>query len=125
MDNADQRTTTLTLISGNSETKRIETRRHCEKLLELHTRFTSGLEKRLAPGMLACWKLGMRNRRTPDYGTPVVVVEILSDFPIDEEHGPGSGYYRERLDIILGFVDDDGEFSMFHYDSRRFEPFVE
>jgi len=33
-------------------------------------------------------------------------------------------YYRERLDILLGFPDEDDEFCVLHYDSRRFEPYT-
>ncbi len=28
-------------------------------------------------GELLCWKPGLRNRRTPAYGTPAVVLEVL------------------------------------------------
>jgi len=30
----------------------------------------------------------------------------------------------KRLDILLGFLDEDDEFCILHYDSRRFEPYT-
>ncbi len=79
------------------------------------------------PGMMVTWKPGMRNKRKPKYHEPAVVVSVL-DKPIlpagDED--AGSAYFREPLDLILGFIDeDDGDFVMFHYDSRRFQPLTQ
>lgn len=74
------------------------------------------------PGQLVTWKSGMKNRRTPNEGEPVVVVAVL-DAPIrDSEADPGSAYFHEPLDIIVGkFVDD--QFHLFHMDMRRLMPF--
>jgi hypothetical protein len=123
MDNSDLKATSLTLVGGASDKKKQDVRKLCADLTAGYKRLTSGTEKSLQPGMLAQWKAGMKNRQTPEYGVPVVVVEFLSTpFP-DTKFDSGSIYFREPLDIILGFIDEDGEFSALHYDSRRFEVF--
>lgn len=78
---------------------------------------------RFTPGELVTWKTGMKNRSVPPYQHAAVVVEVL-DAPIyDQQHGSGSPYYREPIDLVLGVFDDDGDFMVFHYDARRFEPY--
>lgn len=114
----------LKLVGGDSDEKCVAARKYCAKLTANFQRFSSGGEKSLRPGMLAQWKPGMKNRRTPDYDVPMIVVEVLSQSVIDSTFESGSVYFRERLDIILGFVDEDDEFYMLHYDSRRFEPYA-
>lgn len=113
----------LTVVDGATDTKSVENRRYCERLLGFHALFTNDAGKTLRPGMLARWKPGLKNRIMPEYGVAVVVVEILLDRLLDSEHGCGSQYFREPLDIIMGFIDDDGDFTTLHYDSRRFEPY--
>ena len=98
-----------------------EAREHLRALLE---RLNNGRERALRPGMLATWKPGLKNRRFPRYGEPVVVVALL-DAPIaDPEHDSGSPYFREPLDLLLGVVrGDDREFLVYHADRRRFQPY--
>ncbi len=76
------------------------------------------------PGQLVQWKKGCKNRRSPEYGQPVIVVELL-DTPVHdiETKGAGSAYFREPLTLIAGQIDKDGDFICFHYDARRFEPY--
>lgn len=69
------------------------------------------------------WKPGMKNRRYPDYGQPVVVMELLEEPVFDSAKDSGSSYYREPLDVVLGFLDSDGDFVSFHFDSRRFQKY--
>ena len=114
----------LKLVGGDSDEKCVAARKYCAKLTANFQRFSSGLEKSLQPGMLAQWKPGMKNRATPDYGAPMVVVEVLEPPIIDSKFDSGSVYFRERLDLVLGFVDEDDEFYSFHYNSRRFEPYT-
>ena len=71
------------------------------------------------------WKEGLQNRSRPAYGEPAIVWQILPQALMDEEKGTGSPYFREPLDMVLGVLGDNGEFILFHYDSRRFEPFPE
>lgn len=78
-----------------------------------------------APGDLVTWKPGMKHKRYPRYGQPAVVLEVLAT-PVLDPHGEaGSTYFRDPLDLVLGFIWDDGEvrgeFLTFHYDSRRMQ----
>ena len=76
------------------------------------------------PGQLVTWKSGFRNRRVPVYGECAIVVSVLPEPVLDpEERSAGSPLFREPLDIVLGILDEDGELLMYHFDSRRFEPF--
>jgi hypothetical protein len=47
----------------------------------------------------------------------------------DGEDDSGSTYFREPLDLVLGHIWDSdpgrGELMVFHYDSRRFQPWTE
>ncbi|MCF6285686.1 MAG: hypothetical protein L3K26_10900 [Candidatus Hydrogenedentes bacterium] len=74
------------------------------------------------------WKETMKNRKAPAYGEPVVVIDILPEPVYDSDadnKSAGHPLFREPLDIVLGIVDPDGELLMFHFDSRRFEPYTE
>lgn len=124
MENATHEGRSLKLVGGNADEKRVAARKYCAELAASFLRFFSGSEKSLQPGMLAQWKPGMKNRKTPDYDAPMMVVEVLEQPVIDATFESGSIYFRERLDIVLGFVDEDDEFCLIHYDSRRFEPYT-
>ncbi len=70
------------------------------------------------------WKHGLKNRRFPLENQPAIIVDILNPILISEEKETGSPYFREPLDILLGFIDEKrGDFLVFHCDSRRFEPY--
>ena len=90
-------------------------------LQELFATFTE--KHQISPGMLITWKPGMRNKKKPNYGEPAIVIEILESPVIGKTDESGSSYFREPLDLIAGFLDDDDDFVVFHYDSRRFMPF--
>lgn len=93
---------------------------HLRGLLE---RLNNGRERALRPGMLATWKPGLKNRRFPRYGEPVVVVALLETPIINPGDESGSPYFREPLDLLLGLVrGDDREFLVYHADRRRFQP---
>ena len=92
----------------------------------LRERYQSFVQpQRFAPGQLAEWKPGLKNKRIPRYGQPAVVIEILETPVLDREDEAGSTYFREPLDVVLGLLWDEGpargEFVTFHYDSRRFQ----
>lgn len=74
------------------------------------------------PGMLVTWKPGLKNKKTPAYGEPIIVVSVLASPVIDPEKSPGSPYFREPLDVVAGEI-SDGDFVEFHYDGRRFQPY--
>jgi hypothetical protein len=124
MENATHETRLLKLVGGNVDEKSVAAHRYCTELTASLLRFSSAAEKSLRPGMLAQWKPGMKNRSMPDYDMPMIVVDVLEQPVIDGKFDSGSIYYRERLDLILGFLDEGDEFCMLHYDSRRFEPYA-
>jgi hypothetical protein len=75
-------------------------------------------------GQLVQWKKGLRNKRTPNYGEPMAVIEVLAEPVFATEQSAGSPYFREPLTLILGAVDKDGDFITFYFDARRFEPYT-
>jgi len=78
-----------------------------------------------AVGDLAVWKPGLKNRRRPQYGEPCVVAQIL-EVPIrDESGGIGSVYFREKIDMIVGFLDEDRELLFSHVDCNRFRIYTQ
>ena len=78
-----------------------------------------------AAGQLVTWKDRMQNKSKPDYGQPAIVVEVLSEPRVDNTKSAGSPYYDEPLDLRLGFIDDQGDFVILLFDSRRFRPYIE
>lgn len=72
------------------------------------------------PGDLVQWKTGLKNKRLPEADQLAVVVEMLPVPVTDEDKGSSGSYFLEPLDMKLGMVDEDGDFVIFHYDSRRF-----
>ena len=97
-----------------------EATEHLRILLE---RLNNGRERALRPGMFAVWKPGLKNRRFPRYGEPVVVVALLDEPIVNPGDESGSPYFREPLDLLLGLVrGDDREFLVYHADRRRFQP---
>ncbi|MCP5197389.1 MAG: hypothetical protein H6974_11490 [Gammaproteobacteria bacterium] len=93
-----------------------------DRLAILYQRLTNGREKELQPGMLVVWKPGLKNRRFPRYGEPAIVVKVLDPPILDHENESGCTYYREPLDLLLGILHKDGDFLVYHFDSRRFQP---
>ena len=74
----------------------------------------------LAPGDLVIWKEGMKNRRFPAYGEIAVVTQVLSTPAFDAtERSAGTPAVREPLDIVIGWLDSDGDFVEYHLDGRR------
>jgi hypothetical protein len=76
-------------------------------------------------GMILTWKPGLKNRKWLMYGKPCVVVEVL-DTPVCDLDETGSTYYREPLDMVIGFFLESGEhrgdFLVFHANSERYQP---
>jgi len=71
------------------------------------------------PGDLVVWKEGMKNKLLPDYGEPIVVLEI---FPLVRGDADGSVYGCEPLNMrcLVLKNHDNGTFMEFAYDSNRF-----
>lgn len=93
-------------------------------LLDRYHQLT-GVQHVLQAGMIVTWKSGLKNRRWPAYSKPGVVVKML-DSPVFDTDESGSTYYREPLDMIIGFFVDSGEhrgdFLVFHANSERYQP---
>lgn len=76
-----------------------------------------------AVGDLIQWKSGMMNHKLPQYGEPVVVMDVL-DPPMNDTDGPGSPYFNEPITIKIGWIDNKtGNFYMIGVDGARFEKF--
>ncbi len=90
------------------------------RLLELEASLR--VQHAFEPGDLVRFKDGLRNKRRPGDGEVAVVVEHLADPVFDTEEGSGSPYFREPLDLIVGLIDDDGDFVTYYVDSRRMQP---
>lgn len=98
------------------EHKAAKARRMYERFMRRHV---------FQPGQLVRWKPELKNRKFPAYGECGVVVSVLPEPVMDAGNDSGSQYFREPLDIVLGFVDGEGDFITYHFDSRRFAPIIE
>ena len=77
-------------------------------------------------GELVQWKEGMKNRKTPAYGEPIIVVDVLKEPVYDcDSKNSASPFFYEPLTLVAGEIASNGEFLCFHYDGRRFEPYLE
>lgn len=111
------------LLSLLSKTRKKKTPNTPEALTAAAAAFHTPHE--FAGGQLVTWKRGMKNRRSPDYGEPAIVIEVLQSPLVNPGDESGTPYFREPLDIIIGTLDAEGDLLCFHYDSRRFEPYLE
>jgi len=95
-----------------------------KKLDSLREAFTSfHLEHTFKAGDIVKWKNGMKNRLKPAYSEPAIVIEFDSGEPaLLNEKGSETPYFREPLDLQLGLIDEDGDFVVYYFDSRRFQP---
>lgn len=77
-------------------------------------------------GELVQWKEGLKNKNTPPYGEPVIVVDVLKEPVYDyESKGSENPCFAEPLTLVAGELAPNGDFVCFHYDGRRFEPYLE
>lgn len=73
------------------------------------------------PGQFIQWKPGMKTLRFPDYGIPVIVIEVLC-VPRMLDSDSGSAHAPAKFDLVFGMVNGNGEFLHYYADSRRFMP---
>ena len=78
-----------------------------------------GPPSNFAPGTLVTWKDGLKNRNFPELNTAGIVVEMADEPMLDPEVATGSTYYRDRLDVLVGYLDSDDDFLWYWSDSRR------
>lgn len=94
------------------------------RLKNAHKQYTSNHE-RFKSGDLIVWKEGLKNKKLPQENVPAIVVEHLEVPILNSTESSGSAYFRESLDLLAGFIDDDGDFIIFHFDSKRFKKYSE
>lgn len=92
-----------------------------DALQQAYVRFSQSYPS-FAPGTIVRWKPGMKNKKRPKLDEPVIVVETLATPIFDTENDPGSPYFYEPLDVVVGMLDDDNDLVCWHLDSRRLEP---
>ncbi len=82
-----------------------------------------------APGDLVTWKPGLKNRSQPGYARPAVVLAVLETPVSAGRQGSGPPGPGEPLDLVLGVLVDAGPhrgaFLAWHFNSRRFNPWIE
>lgn len=78
----------------------------------------------LSPGQLVTWKPGLKNRDQPGLDEPLVVLELLDEPLHDEAATPDCAASWERLDVIGGWLDDDGQLIVGCFDRRRLQPSI-
>ncbi len=80
----------------------------------------------LKSGDLVVWKESLKNKIRPALNEPAIVMEILES-PLRDmnKQDAGSAYFNEPLDLLLGLINEDGDFVIFYYDKRRFKPYQE
>jgi hypothetical protein len=97
---------------------------HIEKLRSAKTLFVDTTYD-FKRGDLVVWKNSLKNKARPAFGEPAIVLDVL-DTPLkDPEKSAGTPYFNEPLNLVLGILDSDGDFVVFHYDKRRFQPYAE
>ncbi len=99
---------------------------HIDKLKMVYKELFNEEDNNLKVGGLAVSKSGLKNRKHPIYGEPVVVVQVAEsekDAHIDPSNDSGSPYYKEPLTLQVGVLDDDDELLLFYVDKRRFRPY--
>lgn len=92
-----------------------------EQLVHAYEQFTK--KHTFKPGQLVTWKPGLKNFKRPNYGEPAIVVEVLDEPIYTTQESAGSPYFHMPMDIVLGLIDEEGDFLVFHFDSRRFQPY--
>ncbi len=93
---------------------------YINQLTDLYNKFD--ILNEFKKGQIVKWKKGLKNKRLPHEEQYAIVIEIF-DKPIYGDFDAGTPYFREPLDLALGFIGDNDDFIIFHYDKRRFEPF--
>jgi hypothetical protein len=116
-----QKAELLRLLQPNLEDENPYTELDVQYLKTVRDRFL--LPSSFTEGQVVKWKKGLKNRRLPKEKQPAIVMEVPSQPLIDHQRDVGSPYFHETLDIVLGVIDEEGDFVTFFYDKRRFELF--
>lgn len=76
------------------------------------------------PGDVVTWKPGLKNALFPDYGEPVVILDVMSG-QIDDKSDPNNQHFREPSDIRIGVYPGENDLEGYWMDSSRFQPYRE
>jgi len=115
LENMDRKT----LVKQLEEADEKYDKNHTDQLLNLYNEFQ--FSNKFEKGQIVKWKKGLKNKRLPRENQPAIVIELL-DEPIYSDFNSGTPYFREPLDLLLGFIGMQDDFIIFYYDKRRFEP---
>lgn len=77
----------------------------------------------LSPGQIVTWKPGLKNRDQPQLSEPLVVLELLDELLNDTVTSDCAAAW-ERLDVIGGWLDDEGQLAVGCFDRRRLQPHI-
>jgi len=92
-----------------------------KKINQLRERFELlNTVERFQVGDIVTFKEGLRNKKHPEPGSCGIVVKVFDEPMYDRGSGAGSPYFNEPLGMLIGIIDDDGDFLCFHSDPRRF-----
>ena len=94
-----------------------------EVLKELGQRYLA--KSSMVPGDLVTWKKGLRDSRFPEYGKPVVVIEIVPGQRRPLEGDASGNHCGELIEMRIGVTDDDGDLTCFWVNANRFDPYRE
>lgn len=78
-----------------------------------------------SPGMIVRQKKQAPQYTVYGHNDFAIVVEVLPTPIIDESKPSGGAYFRHRMDMIVGSIEQMSDvegFALFHVDSRVFEP---
>ena len=122
----DRKELIKSIISSALEKKETRNQLDAEETIEaLKKARNNFLEKySFKEGDIVKWKPLLKNRQTPEYNEPAIVIKVLENPIYDESEESGSTYWQEPLDLVLGIL-ADGELRTFHNDSRKFQPYKE
>ena len=109
------------LSDNDSEKVNLTTKEKLARLKEC--RDSLNIQYNFKSGDIIKWKKNLKNRVLPEYDEPVIVLEVLENPIYDNGEETASTYFKEPLDMIVGYIADEGELISFYYDSRRFQPF--
>jgi uncharacterized protein (DUF952 family) len=89
--------------SSQADTPAEVRQRKLKELVERLDQFNA-----FAKGQFVKWKPGLKNRKFPDYGEPVIVTAVLPSAIFDpNRNAAASPYFQEPLTIIIGTYRDD------------------
>ena len=53
-----------------------------------------------------------------------IVVEVLDEPIVNPDARAGTAFFHEKMDLVIGVLDEDQDLSVLHVSSLRFEPYA-